>query len=78
MFSLLLFLLRVVTAGTVVASSRLIFEGKHGPYCQSCAKKLGNMTLAFCFLSPRNPGPIERPPKPEYLIALASYLGVRW
>eukprot|EP00434_Breviolum_minutum_P015301 symbB.v1.2.013485.t1/scaffold957.1/size148979/3 len=21
---------------------------KHGPYCQNCAKKLGNMTLAFC------------------------------
>ena len=23
-------------------------------------------------------GPTERTPKPEYLIALATYLGVRW
>ena len=23
-------------------------------------------------------GPTERTPKPEYLIALAAYLGVRW
>ena len=31
------------------------------------------------FHSKKSPtGPTERTPKPEYLIALASYLGVRW
>ena len=30
-------------------------------------------------LSKKSPtGPTERTPKPEYLIALATYLGVRW
>ena len=30
-------------------------------------------------LSKKSPtGPAERTPKPEYLIALATYLGVRW
>ena len=32
-----------------------------------------------CLVSKKSPtGPKERTPKPEYLIALASYLGVRW
>ncbi len=30
-------------------------------------------------ISKKSPtGPTERTPKPEYLIALATYLGVRW
>ena len=30
-------------------------------------------------LSKKSPtGPTERTPKPEYLVALATYLGVRW
>ncbi|CAK9106735.1 unnamed protein product [Durusdinium trenchii] len=42
-----------VAAGEVYAeiAARSIFgspDCKHGPYCQSCAKKLCNLTLAFC------------------------------
>ena len=35
--------------------------------------------LNFRLLSKKSPtGPTERTPKPEYLLALATYLGVRW
>ena len=43
--------LAVVTASCGSLRCDWFFQGKHGPYCQSCAKKLGNMTLAFCFLA---------------------------
>ena len=34
---------------------------------------------AFLLVSKKSPtGPTERTPQPEYLIALATYLGVRW
>ena len=40
---------------------------------QSKSKKKGNV------LAKKSPtGPAERTPKPEYVIALATYLGVRW
>ena len=40
---------------------------------QAKSKKKGNV------LSKKSPtGPAERTAKPEYLIALATYLGVRW
>ena len=39
--------------------------------------RLGAQTEAV--FSKKSPtGPIERIPKPEYLVALATYLGVRW
>ena len=37
------------------------------------------LTLEMIFLCKKSPaGPTEWTPKPEYLIALAPYLGVRW
>ena len=35
-------------------------------------------THPFNFSKKSPTGPTERTPKPEYLIALATYLGVRW
>ena len=35
--------------------------------------------IYYLFVSKKSPtGPTERTPKPEYLITLATYLGVRW
>ena len=37
-----------------------------------------NVLLPSLFSKKSPTGPTERTPKPEYLIALATYLGVRW
>ena len=40
---------------------------------------LGVSVVLDVFCSKKSPtGPSERTPKPEYLVTLATYLGVRW
>ena len=36
------------------------------------------LVVMFYFSKKSSAGPTERTPKPAYLIALATYLGVRW
>ena len=45
-----------------------------------CAYEIHIMYICITLhTSKKSPtGPTERTPKPEYLIALATYLGVRW
>ena len=52
-------------------------SGRHGNMGTNIAKKTSpNKHTQVSKKSPT--GPAERTPKPEYLLALATYLGVRW
>ena len=47
--------------------------------CSNCYSDLVEFQTCTAVASKKSPtGPSERTPKPEYLIVLATYLGVRW
>ncbi len=65
----------------VVIYSRFILQVHEGvPGCNHASCPTKHQLLLLSLLGSKKPptGPTERTPKPEYLIALATYLGVRW
>ncbi len=52
-----------------------LIRGSYNFYFESCGSPLNHWSIQ----SKKSPtGPTERTPNPEYLIALAINLGVRW